>query len=186
MVKSELLINGGNDVLKDDGADVWLSTYPKFTGLKWSGTMTVYWTDTPGSSNCNQNPAVEIVVISGNDRNNPNMSRAAYDSCGNRSANNLPSPANGTFSLATIPGVTFNHSANVVITNGFIARIIPLYANTKLAVTSDSPGNTFPSQGYTIESVGTSGNTTRKVRVFQGFPRVPIEYFPYNLFLPGL
>ncbi len=177
---ASILINGGKDVYKDDGADVWLSTYPKFTPPQWSGTMTVYWTDTQGGGNCDKDPAIEIVVISGN-RANPNMNRAAYDACGSRrNGNNFIRPANG----GSVQGVSFDHNFQITIdpaTPGFIARIIPLYANTTIGVVGDS---IFPSQGYIIDSVGTSGNTTRKVRVFQGFPRVPVEYFPYNLFLP--
>jgi hypothetical protein len=59
--------------------------------------------------------------------------------------------------------------------------VVPIYADTKIGVRGSSP---FPSQGILVESVGTSGTTTRKIRVFKGWERVPIEFFPYNLFLP--
>lgn len=179
VLSTDVLVNGGNEVLKDDGADVWLSTYPFFTAPQWSGTLTVNWKNGSGAGTCDtKDSAIEIVVISGTDKNNPSMTRAVYDACGSRrTVNNFSNPGNG----GSVQGVLFDHNFQIVINNGFIARIIPLYANTIIGVNGSVQ---LPSQGYIIDSVGTSGNTTRKVRVFQGYSRVPIEYFPYNLFLP--
>ncbi len=183
ILSPDVLVNGGNQILKDEGADVWLSTYPDFTS-PWSGNLTVYYSDNDGCSVAGGqvvNPAIEVVVISGN-RATPTMSRFAYDACGGAGrggSTNFSTPTNGTY---TVLGQTFNHSFPINnITNGYIARIIPLYANTRLAVSASSQ---LPSQGNIIDSVGKSGSTTRKIRVFQGWPRIPIEYFPYNLFLP--
>lgn len=180
---NEVLLNGGSQVLKDDGADVWMSTYPDFTG-PWSGNLTIYYSDNDGcsvSGGQTVNPAIEVVVINGN-RATPTMTRLAYDACpgaGRRASNNFSAPSNGSYSVL---GQSFNHSFAVNgIANGYIARVIPLYANTRLAVSANSQ---LPSQGNNIDSVGTSGNTTRKIKVFQGWPRIPIEFFPYSIFLP--
>ena len=35
-----------------------------------------------------------------------------------------------------------------------------------------------------IKSTGKSGDTVRQIEVFQGHPMLPIEFFPYNLFIP--
>lgn len=161
-------LNGGNIVAKDDGADVWLSN-SDFSGGQWSGTLTVYW-----NGGCS-NSALEIVTLSGV-RNNPAMARSAYDACSSR-GNNFQNPSSG----GTINGKSYSHSFSLDINNGFIARIIPIYADTAIAVRGSS---VLPPQGDIIESVGTSGNTSRKVRVYKGYPRVPIEFFPYNIFLP--
>ena len=177
------LVDNGQTIKQDDGADVWLSTYPNFTAPFWSGTMTVLYKDNDGcsvSGNQVVNPAIEVVVISGTNRNIPNMTRTVYDNCG-RSGGNFNNPSDGSFTLPAAPNVMFNHRFNVVINNGFIARIVPLYADTTLGVQSSV---SLPAQGYVFESTGTAGNTTRKVEVYQGFPKLPIEFFPYNLFLP--
>ena len=184
IASQDILINNGAPILKDDGADIWFSSYPDFgnnpSGSRWSGTMTVYWKDNDGCSVSGTqvvNPAIEVVVISGASKNSPIMTRAAYDACNSR-GNNFTNPGGGG---TTISGVTLNHRFKINVNNGFIARIIPLYANAIIGVHGDT---SLPSQGNIIDSVGTSGNTTRKIKVFQGFPKIPIEYFPYNLFLP--
>lgn len=180
---SQILINDGNQILKDDGADIWFTTYPDFGGPQWSGTLTVLWDNNDGcsvSGNQVVNPAIEIIVIQGANRNSPSMTRAVYDVCGGR-GNNFSIPPILSDPNKTVNGRVFNNGANVTVTDGFIARVVPLYANAEMGARG-SVG--LPTQGYVIDSVGTSGNTKRTVRVFRGFPRIPIEYFPYNIFLP--
>jgi hypothetical protein len=105
------------------------------------------------------------------------MTRTVVDRCG-RSGFSTPSAPPGSL---TVDGVTYDRGTRINISQGYIARIIPLFANTFIGVRGSA---NFPIQGYVIDSVGTSGNTKRRVRVFKGFPKVPVEYFPYNLFLP--
>lgn len=177
---SPIELNGGRTVSQDDGADVWLSRYSDYAN-QWpssgTGTLTVYWTDND-NADCTKNAAIEVILISGTDKNNPQMDRYAYDACGARQTSNIFSiPGNGI----TINGKVYKNSFTInSITNGFIARVIPLYADANIAVKGDN----LPSQGEIIESVGKSRNTTRVVRVFRGYPKLPIEFFPYNLFLP--
>lgn len=177
----EISVNGGGEVLKDDGADIWLTTYPNFGGTPWGPTganLDVFWNDNKGcgASGTDVNPAIEVVVISGASKNSPNMSRAVFDAC---SRGNGFSPP--TFDATRIDGKDYNHGLRIAVTNGYIARVIPLYAN---AVIGARGSVAFPTQGYVIDSVGSAGNTKRTVRVFKGYPKVPIEYFPYNVFLP--
>jgi len=173
---SSFLINGGNVIPKDEGADVWLSTNPNFTS-PINTNLTVYWTVPSGA--CSTYPAIEIAVVSGN-RTTPNMTRYVVDSCDSRRAqNSFGAPNRGA---TTISGQSFNFGfALPAISSGYIVRIIPLYADSTIGAVSTTP---LPPQGYIINSTGKSGNTTRKVTVFRGFPRLPIEFFPYNLFLP--
>jgi cell division protein FtsB len=42
----------------------------------------------------------------------------------------------------------------------------------------------LPIQGFVIESTGKVGDTERSIKVFQSFPRVPDELFPYVIFSP--
>lgn len=189
----QILINDGNEVLKDDGADIWFSTYPDFGNLpgggRWSGTLTILWDNNDDANGCSQgnpevNPAIEIVVIQGANRDSPDMTRAVYDTCGNR-GNNFNNPGGLSSTSRTVSGhPTFDNGVNVTVTDGFIARVVPLYANAVMGARVSPPGPGLPSQGYVIDSVGSAGNTKRTVRVFRGFPKVPIEYFPYNIFLP--
>lgn len=170
-------LNDGGTVFQNEGADVWLSN-SNFSGDQWSGTLTVRWTNN-SASNCRENAAIEVAVISGTDRNNPTLRRYAYaTSCSGRT-DNFDSPTLGS---AVVSGKTYNQGFSIPITNGYIARVIPVYANTSVVV--QASGGNLPPQGNIIDSLGTSGNTSRKIRVYQGYPKVPIEFFPYSLFLP--
>lgn len=172
-------LNAGNPVLQDDGIDLWLSRYStqdsQLYTNPWNGSLTIHWGNTP--TGC-ENAALEIALISGN-RNNPVMTRYAYDPCPARSSSNSfdSVPVNQT----TISGKIFYYQTVIPVSQGLIGRIIPFYTNTVMAVTGSTA---LPSQGSTIVSTGRAGDTERKVTVFQGFPEVPSEYFPYNLFTP--
>ncbi len=175
-------LNGGNQVLKDDGADIWLTTYPNFGGTPWTGTLRIFWDNNGGgcgTTGTNINPAIEVVYISGN-RNTPDMTRTVFDACPSR-GNGFINPPNLSAAERTADGKVYSQAFDLNVAQGYIIRVIPLYANAVMgARVLAGPG--FPSQGHIIDSVGTSGNTKRSVRVFKGYPKIPIEYFPYNLF----
>ena len=183
----EFLINDGNQILKDEGADIWFSTYPNFGdpgGGRWGGTLEVYWKDNNGCSlgpGQTADPAIEMVVIQGTDTNNLSMRREVYDRCSRSNGFSIP-----TLGARSIDGQGLNRGFSIIIPGGqgYIARVIPLYANAVMGVRAAPPSPLLPTQGYVIDSQGSAGNTKRSVRVFRGFPRVPIEYFPYNIFLP--
>lgn len=176
---SSFLVDGGNLISKDDGADIWFvphdaSDVPQYSS-PWSGIMTLYWGI---SGNPCENAAVEVIVISGSQLT-PSSKRYAYDPCSITRAQNLFSdPGAGG---GTVNGVTFSHSVPLTITNGLLARVVPLYRGTKAAVSGDS---VLPSQGKKIDSIGNSGGTARKISVFQGYDRLPPEFFQYVLFAP--
>lgn len=174
---SVIPINGLNPVPKDDGADVWLSRYPDYS-TPFTGTVTVYW----GQSNevCtnganNTQAALEIVVISGSVAS-PVITHYALDPCGARATLNNFSTSTPQ---GTLNGKIYPHSYQISITNGLLMRIIPLYSSAIIAV--GASGN-LPVQGETIESVGSSGDTKRKITVTKGYPKLPIEFFPSILF----
>lgn len=184
----EVLLNGGNVVPKDDGADLWLIDYnngsPNYS-IAWSGvSFDVYWGRS--SDICDSNPlintkaALEIAVISG-----PlpgTIKKFAYDPCGTRkSSNNFSAASAG----GIVGGRTFPNRATIPVVSGLVARIIPLYANTVVGIRG---AIALPSQGSLITSTGTSGPAgnavVRKINVFQGYPQIPAQYFTHGLFWP--
>lgn len=183
-------LNGGIEIPKNDAIYVWLSPYStnpsSLYQTPWTGSLTIYWEDKQGDCNNSSSApaAIEIALISGT-KTSPSMSRYAYDPCSNRA--NLFSAASP--SSATVAGTRFYYQATLSITNGLLLRINPLYSQALFAV-AVSPGSpALPSQGSVITSTGTTNSdpttaTTRKVTVFQGYPEIPAEFFPYTLFQP--
>lgn len=176
---SEFLFNGGSPVTQDDGVNVWLSTYPYYTN-PWIGTLNIYWGSSAAGDTCatsgNAMAALEVIVISGS-KAFPVTTRYAYDPCTTRRSYNNFSAS--TPSSVNIQGKTFPYSTQIPIANGLIADIVPLYANTPIGITAAS---NLPSQGNTITSKGSSGDTQRRIQVFQAYPRVPSELFQYTFF----
>lgn len=180
--KTKFKVENGGTIKQDEGADIWFSD-TNFTAPSSFTNLYVYWTNAKNGScdvnSSNPNPAIEIAVIGGT-KAAPTMSRYALDHCARD--NGFTSDASVQNGAYTIDGTTFDHRYNIPNATAFIARVIPVYADTTLAVTSDT--SSLPLQGYIINSTGKSGNTVRQIKVFQGFPKVPVEFFPYNLFLP--
>lgn len=175
-----LLINNGFAVPQDDGVDVWLSTYPGYTS-QYNGTVRVYWGqqgETCSSAN-NSQSALEIVTMTGL-TSAPVIKHYAVDPCNARAALN---GFNGTvLAGGTINSVSFAHSFQIpdTIVNGLLMRVVPLYASSRLAVSGN--GANLPAQGQEISSTGTYGQATRKITVTKGYPKLPIELFPFLLF----
>lgn len=170
-------INNGAIISEDDGADIWFSNQdyssPKTTSL------TIYWGNTT-VSDCS-NAALEIVVLSGTSVSNAVARRYAYDPCSTRN-NNFSSPAStGNYTISGTD-VHFKYQTQAIgITNGFIARVIPLYADSQIGVISSI---SLPIQGTQVVSTGASGETQRQVKYFQGYRQIPPEFFQYILFQP--
>lgn len=176
---TSFLLNGGGLISRNDGTDLWLSDYSNDPSLmylnQWSGNLTLRWGDNSGACN---NASLEVVIISGT-KAVPILTKYAVDPCQDRANTN-----NFTYvseSIGTISGKTLYYASSISITNGLIARIVPLYENTVIGVNGSVA---LPNQGSIISSSGKSGETERKVTVFRGFPKVPSELFPYNLFTP--
>jgi hypothetical protein len=189
------LVNGGNIITKNEGAYIWLSKYdssapwshPSWPSDSGSGSVYVYWGDTTGDD---KNAALEIVVIQGPDKDNAQIVRYAFDPYSVRATgNNFNNNVNpGTY---TINGRTFRYRVSIVISGGLLMRVNPIYASTYVAIKKVSASDTaLPDQGQMIISSGctpdcnTSGNVQRKITVFQGYPIIPAELFPYSLLSP--
>lgn len=179
LLGTSFLLNAGNSILQDDGIDIWLSDYSPDSSLiyrnPWSGDLTITWgTNSNGCSNA----ALEIAVITGS-KASPILTRYSLDPCIARS--NVNSFDFAPVVTRSISGKTLYHQKTISVSSGLIARVIPFYANAIIGVVG-SPA--LPSQGSVVTSTGTSGETQRRVNVFQGYPEIPSEYFPYNLFSP--
>lgn len=175
------LLNDGNPVDKDDGIDIWLVAHnsdgtPNYTS-PWSGNLTIYWGLAGGT--CNNIAALEIITISDNS-GIPITNRYVYDPCQERrNENHFSSPNSVSYPLGR---KTFNYSTPpLTITSGFVVRVIPLYISTTVGVVGTIA---IPSQGKRVEAVGESGGTARKVSLFQGWRKLPSEFFQYAVFSP--
>lgn len=176
---SSFLLNAGNQIPKDDGVDLWLSNYPDYSSPR-SANLTLYW---GVNDSCPTTAAaVEVVVLYGS-TTSPQAIHYAFDPCGSgvnsrQGSNNFTYVSGGG---GTVNGTNFTHGTQITVNSGLVARIIPLYNNTPMAVVSSTA---LPPQGKQIVSTGTSGGTERKISVFQSYPRLPIELFPYTIFSP--
>ncbi len=181
---SRFLLNGGGLVSKNDATYVWVTDYLDNFTTSWSGDLSIYWGNSgQNCNNANNMPsAIEIAVISGSVAS-PVMTRYAYDPCQDRrSSNNFRPPTSDTPVL--VSGTTLTYTATPpTLTNALLVRVNPLYADSVIGAYGG--GTILPQQGKIITSLGTSDtNTQRKVTVFQGYPEVPAEFFPYILFQP--
>lgn len=196
---TEFLVNNGNVVLKDDGADVWLAQNerdPKYVPAYSGSTITVSWGSLGDSCAEGTAAALEILIISNKAGGGRQIQTFPYDPCNSSSSTNRVSSNN--FCTSTSPqsaacpnplqiqnnevkGKRFAFSVIIPATNGILARMVPLYASTPIGVRSDVA---LPSQGQIIESLGSSGSTQRKISVYKGFGKIPVEFFPYILFSP--
>ncbi len=190
---NDILVDNGAFIAKDDPVDVWLSDYPDYTN-PWGGNLTIYWGSV--TDNCVGTPeanntmaAIEVILIRGSGAA-PIIDHFAYDPCSPRTnSNNFVDVS--TSAGASFGGKTFTHSATILIpvSSGLMARIIPLYAGTYIGVRGSAA---LPSQGKVITSVGCSGSTAadcsggtqRKIVSFRGYPKAPVELYPFLIFSP--
>lgn len=187
------LVNGGTIVSRDDGAYIWLSPYDKANpwSRPWSGDLTIYWGDNPVEVS---NAAIEVVVISGPNSNTATIKRYAYDPASERTGQSAcvigtncfdsgyPPVYKGEFGVS---GKTFTYKTTISgISNGLLARVNPIYFSTYMGALG-TPA--LPDQGEVITATGgdtTNGSVQRKVTVFQGYPILAAELFPYSLLVP--
>ncbi len=177
-------LNNGSVVLKDEPVDVWLSSYPSYAS-PWSGNLSINWgtaSDTcSASESTNTQAAIEVVLIFGT-KASPKTTTYHLDPCAARASSN-------NFDNAVAPGDTVNgksyaHKKSIPIASGLIARIIPLYAPTAMALQKGAADPSLPSQGSVVTSTGSSDNTKRKIVSFRSHPKLPIELFPFIFFSP--
>jgi hypothetical protein len=179
-----------------DGNTICDASNKCFTGSQ----MKVCW-GKPGTSNGQSTtPAIEAIVFYETTPKDPTtikIARAAYDPYVSRTSSNAFSSSdsgactiNGvsyafqktiSFSSLGIPAGSYNTEGGLQF-----ARIRMFYnsgSGQDLGVDVGQPGNsTLPSQGQGIISTGTSGDSNRRVQLFQGWPEVPtaLEFAVYS------
>ncbi len=187
---TSFLLNGADPIDQDVGVDVWLSDYPGFSNqigtLGNPANITIYW-GASGQTTCSKGntssirPAIEILTLTGA-TTSPTLSKKIYEATGTgcpRITGATTGGAGGSvIDTNTGSSMTFNNSATISVASGIIMKIVPLFNSSTIAVTSNI---SLPAQGSTINSTGTSGDTTRRVVYFQSYPQVPLELFPYTL-----
>lgn len=182
-----LFLNNGEYVDQDRGIDLWLSTYPTFTS-PFTGTINIYWgIGGTGGQSCSEtgtlsSPALEVLILTGS-TTSPVLTKYVYDDCTARrtgaNGNNFTDPTGTGGSVNGISGITFLYNTGpITITNGLIAKVIPIYNSTKIAVVGSGA---LPPQGKVIESVGSAGDTKRKIIYYESYPQIPNEIFPYAI-----
>lgn len=162
------------------------ASYPCFTG----STIKVCWGKPGTAGGLATTPAIETIVFYETTPNNPatvRIARAAFDPYTiRRNSNFFAANDSGTcsingvnyefqktilFSSLGIPAAVYNTSGGLQF-----ARVRMFYNNIAhdLGASVSFAGNsTFPSQGQNIVSTGTSGESSRRVEFFQGWPEVP-------------
>lgn len=170
----QVLLNGGEDVDQDVGLDVWLSNYPDYSSSIANTTLTVYWgagqNCSAGSGN-SVSAALEVIVLSGA-ISNPTFTKYVYDACSRVPGATAPTAGN------IFLNKSFQNQTSIVVTNGLIAKVIPLYNSSVIGIDSTVD---LPSQGSQVDSVGRSGDTVRKVSFFAAYAQMPPEVFPYSM-----
>ncbi len=175
---NSFVLNGSEIVEQDVGMDIWLSDYPDYSNRICQSSCTVSINFNTSEQSCsagaenNTQAGIEVVLLSGI-VSNPTLNKYLFDPCSGRTTG-----ASNVGSGTTIDGVTFIHSVSIPVTNGIIARVIPIYNSVKIGLSSSVD---LPIQGRIIESVGEAGETVRKVQYFSSHPQLPLEIFPYSI-----
>lgn len=191
---TNLPLNAGNVVIKDEGIDLWLvphdaSGVPVYSSPWGAGvaqTLNIYWGDeSVAAADCTDDAALEILLITGN-TSIPSIqySRLAVDPCSpvpGRDNNEFDPPSDIVGNYAA-GGKTFRYKQALTVVNGLIVRIVPIYHNAIVA--ADGSPTPLPKQGSIVVSSGTAGEVKRKLNVFQGYAYLPIEFSTYGFFSP--
>jgi len=191
VVGTEFALNNSAPVLKDEPADLWLSTYPGYTSQR-SGNVTFYWGSTSDVCNANESSntmaALEIMVFTGSVAN-PHSTRYGVDPCAaRRSVNNFQGANPGNTVAGTAYKYSFSLDGANTVNSGLFIRVIPLYAPTVVAVSGCDQANAnctpFATQGTLVQATGIVGNTERKIQSYRYYPQLPAEILQYSFFVP--
>jgi type II secretory pathway pseudopilin PulG len=171
----------------DNGNLICDATHPCFTGNRFK----ICWGKEGTAAGSATTPAIEVSVFYLATPGTYASARLARDTADpnsvRRGSNNFSAPDGGT---CTTDGQTFEFQKTVDLTalgvpaasyssqNGLQFVKVKTFYNTdvthEMGIYSNFPGNSLlPSQGLRIESTGVSGESNRKIEVFQGFGEPP-------------
>jgi Tfp pilus assembly protein PilX len=199
---STFLLNGGNTIPKDEGADVWFVEHnpdsnntPVYSQAKSANFLNLYWGSTSEVCGSPAAPAaIEAIVVTRNNSSGVIKSyRYAYDGCsGRKSENNFTQADSGSFTMSGFSSVTFGNRTPQVdlaknVDDIIFVRVIPIYKDAVIGVSACNYAGhsctSLPNQGYVIESTGISGQTNHKIRTFKGYPQTYLPYLSYGFFV---
>lgn len=175
----EYIVNNGSVVEMNDAVDVWLAPYPSYLPT-YNGNIIISFGDVDEGVRCNQ-AALAITLIRGT-TTAPVVSNFAYDPCITRNNSFQVVTREGRFGISSGENEYRFQIPLTGIADGLLLRIIPIYHNTPITVSAVNQN--LPVQGTVIESIGTAGETKRKIVVVKDNPKIPIEMFPFVLFTP--
>lgn len=176
------------EINSGDSMTLWLRSQdssPSFTG----NSIKVCWGKPGTSASSSTTPAIEVVLFYQTIAGNPATTRVyrmGYDPYTGRPVSNAFTSVGAG---ATIDGRVFPFCSTLDVTglsNPQFAVIRMFYnTNTAHPIGFDTTtAATFPTQGINIDSSGTSGQSKRRVQVFQGWPEVPLAML-YGLYSPS-
>jgi hypothetical protein len=165
------------DLNSGDSMTLWLKSQdssPSFTG----SNLKICWGKPGTYPDESLKPGIEAVLFYETSAGNPattKIFRAAFDSNASRRANNSFAAPGG---LCTVGGQSFQFQTtlNLVGLSNPQFVFVRMFYNTDTAqpVAFDSTdGHLFPTQGILVDSSGVSGQSSRKVEVFQSWPEIP-------------
>ena len=160
-----------------DTYTVWLAAHTDtgeidLTDAYGGNSIDVCWQKVEGTIE----PAMEISIIYQQGANYQ-IWRGAYDPSSR--SNNF----DGTDTIDCGGGFTYGKTVSLPGGTPIALRLRPFYAEASIGIAPQG-GNNLPSQGLTITSTGTAGETTRKVEVIESYPSLP-AIFDYVLFSGG-
>lgn len=182
----------------DDGALVCNATFPCFTGQQ----IKVCWGKSGAPANDASTPAIEVstyYAATPGDYSTVRIARITADpNTVRRASNNFTAPDAGT---CTTDNATFQFQKTIDFAslsvpagsygtqNGLQFAKVRMFYNTAethpVGIFINFASNTnLPSQGLRIESVGVSGDSNRKIDVFQGYGEAP-PVFDSSIFSLG-
>lgn len=186
------------EIASGDTATVWFVAHddagslvcdlsnPCFTGNQ----ISICWGSDEGYTNPDIIPAVELSVVyttTPGDYSTARIARAAFDPNSARTASNRFTPA--ISSGCTIDGTSFpfrsslslsslNIPASVYTTqNGLQLGVVRMLYNDSPSPFGVETDGVLPSQGKSIVSTGTSGESTRKIEVVRLFADLPAVFY---------
>jgi Tfp pilus assembly protein PilX len=143
-----------------------------------ANTIDVCWSSEPTT------PALIVAVLYKTSGGAYQVAKEAFDPVGR--SNNFSAPTAGIGSCpastayrATITFANFDPVINPVLDTLIALRIRPVYSGAQIAI---APAQDLPTQGNSIQSVGTAGSdVNRKIIVYQQY-RAPDSIFDYAVY----
>lgn len=169
------------DLNSGDSMTLWLKAQSDESADYDGSSLKICWGKDGEYSNQDLVPAIETVIFYETVDGNPatvKIARAAFDPNSSRRASNSFDAAGGSC-IVSDQSFAFQAGLNLESIPNPQFMLVRMFYNTDLAqpIAFDSTDEAiFPSQGILVDSSGVSGQSSRKVQVFQGWPEIPAPF----------